>query len=52
MFARTSAELVSASYLAPQSECGEENKEAKDAELGTRLWAWAVEEIRNKSLLK
>lgn len=51
VFAATSGEVVSGSYFVPVAKVGKESKEAKDAELGTRLWAWTEEEMRGKGFL-
>lgn len=40
VFAATSAELVSGAYLVPVAKVGKESKEAKDGELGKKLWEW------------
>jgi hypothetical protein len=52
VFAATSTEVVSGSYFVPVAKVGKESNEAKDEELGTRLWAWTVEEMRGKGLLE
>jgi NAD(P)-dependent dehydrogenase (short-subunit alcohol dehydrogenase family) len=51
VFAATSAELVSGAYLVPVAKVGKESKEAKDGELGKKLWAWTEGEMRGKGFL-
>jgi NAD(P)-dependent dehydrogenase (short-subunit alcohol dehydrogenase family) len=51
VFAATSAELVSGAYLVPIAKVGKESKEAKDGELGKKLWEWTEGEMRGKGFL-
>jgi NAD(P)-dependent dehydrogenase (short-subunit alcohol dehydrogenase family) len=51
VFAATSAELVSGAYLVPVAKVGKESKEAKDGELGKKLWEWTEGELRGKGFL-
>jgi NAD(P)-dependent dehydrogenase (short-subunit alcohol dehydrogenase family) len=52
VWAATSGELLSGSYLVPVAKLGKESKEAKDAELGKKLWSWTEEEMRAKGFLE
>jgi len=51
VWAATSGDLVSGAYLVPVAKVGKESKEAKDVELGKKLWAWTEGEMRTKGLL-
>jgi len=51
VFAATNPELESGSYLVPIAKVGKESKEAKDAELGKKLWTWTEEEMKAKGFL-
>ncbi len=52
VFAATSEKVESGAYLVPVAKVGKESQEAKDGELGKRLWTWTEEEMRAKGLLK
>lgn len=51
VFAATNPGLVSGSYLVPVAKVGKESKEARDRDLGRKLWAWTEGEMNAKGFL-
>lgn len=52
VFAATNPALTSGSYLVPIAKVGTESEEAKDKDLGRKLWAWTEAEMKAKGFLR